>query len=306
MRTALIVAIVILLIGIFIGSIVTIVALDALDSVQPILTEQARAQALKAQAEASREQAQAARVWLDVQAQAGAQQAEIVARQIGAVGLALALALAMVGGAGAGITWLSTRAKVVYPTATGQWPLIVEAQPNGTTRIIDTSRALAPVTIVERDGSVEMVFAGHEETARALATQAQAGTLLAGMTGRMADPTQTVSAARERGVPVPQFRDDGGPAFVFVNDPQRSSRIARDKSDIHEMIVGAAVRGLAREAWLGVRLKSGNSMTRKRYDGIIETLKRANVVEQDGNSHRLSVTEREALTAFQIGDGDAE
>lgn len=156
---------------------------------------------------------------------------------IGVAG-ALGLVILVVGGSAALVAWLQVRASVVYPNSAGQYPIVVKHHGLvGQVVVVDPSRMLGPVTIIQAPNKAQASVAGAEprvalpvgtdhQTQARITSQAQAAGLLVAATRQGADPR-----GRQMTEPVVQaaFRSEALPAVPepILLDASRVPHIER-------------------------------------------------------------------------------
>lgn len=156
---------------------------------------------------------------------------------IGVAG-ALGLVILVVGGSAALVAWLQVRASVVYPNSAGQYPIVVKHHGLvGQVVVVDPSRMLGPVTIIQAPNKAQASVAGAEprvalpvgtdhQTQARITSQAQAAGLLVAATRQGADPR-----GRQMTEPVVQaaFRSEALPAVPepILLDASRVRHIER-------------------------------------------------------------------------------
>lgn len=274
------------------------------------IAEQGRAKADELSAEADQARAAAAAAWNDVEAKRLAQSEIAAADRWWALAPAIAGGILLIGGAFAIVAWLQLRARIVYPNADGLYPILIDRKLGGALVIADTSRQLSSVVTIDAQGNL-LTPAPSEQTAARLATQAQAAGAMVGIAKK-----NTGEAIAERvkaaagALPVPQFAQlapsgadvvEAEPNFVYVKAPG-TTKAQRDLQDVGEFIrTGWGPRGLARAAWLGLRLEgTGNRVSRGYYDELTKRLATAGVIVNEGEGWRPAVEIDEALDAFGL------
>jgi len=272
------------------------------------LAEQEQAKAAKLRAEASIAEQAAAQAELDTEAKQQALPALAAAWRWWALTAAAAGAVAMLGAALAGVHWLQLRARVIYPDAAGHWPIVVDRRWGGAIAVLDTSRNLAPALLLDEGGQARPSIEAPAVLHLQAATHAAASATIAAVAGKAQgeDVVKRIGEVSGR-LPVPTFDHVATDPLrmVYVKQPGgANSEAARDLADLRDFITGAGVRGLARRAWLGHHFASGHECTRTRYDDLVRKCERASVLDHDGQSWRLAVSEIEALDAFGLGEKD--
>lgn len=288
--------------------------------------EQARAEALRAQAASSWAEAEKARS--DAQAWRASEDArshalELVSYAAG-WGIAVSLVIGLIGAALALVRFLNVRAVVMYPNERGAWPLLVERQADKALAVLDTGRLVGPVAIIGQDKQVTAPGLASEPAQVQVTSQAQAAGVMGaalragkqgadlaeGMRERVGAGLRQTAEALTPPASAPAFASERAPMsstrFVYVKTPRGNSEQERDLADLREFIEGAAVRGLGRRSWMGYKFRSGHECTRARYDALTARLKSAGVLIAAGQSWRLAVSQAEALDAFGLGDLDAQ
>ena len=267
-------------------------ALQSSPETRAAIARQENARAAKLEAEAAEAQTRA-------EAAQKAQSAIVYFWQWTYTGLGAGLLILFIGAAVVGVRWLNLRAQLVY-SANGQAPLVMRSI-NGEFVILDPARSLSGVTAFTE------LAAPSEAAQLQLASQAQAAAVMISIARNGEDIAKRISKAADV-LPVPSFggaSGDGGPRFVYVkNGANGISEAQRDLQDVREFLTGAAIRGLSRRAWMGHNFSSGHNGTRARYDALIQSCQRANIITNDGNGWKLAVPEAEALDAFGVGHKD--
>jgi hypothetical protein len=270
--------------------------------------ERAKADKLQAEADVARSRADVAHTDAEIARQSVS--AAVALRGWMYLGGGVALAVLFIGSAFAVVAFLNVRARVLYPNAAGQFPILIERRFSGQLVALDLSRSLGPLSVIEHDGRAAFALPGSEAVALQLATQAQAAGVLVGIASKAAGEDVVSQVGKVAGsLPAPSFASPAGDNLRLVYVKQAggaNSEAARDLADVREFIKGASVRGLSRRSWVGHTFASGHDCTRSRYDGLVEKVVRAGVIERDGQSWRLAVSEREALDAFGVGEQDVE
>lgn len=269
-------------------------ALQSSPETRAAIARQERAKAAKLESEAA-----AARTLANAAAEA--QSSIVYAFRWGAVGVGGGLLILFVGGAWWAVHWLRVRAMLLTPR-NGQLPLVA-TRIEGQWVILDTARSLSGVT------AYTPLAAPTEAAQIQIATQAQATAALVAIASKAngEDVVKRIGKAADV-LPVPSFGGAGdGPRFVYVkNGAHGTTEAQRDLQDLREFLQGAAIRGLARRAWMGHNFSSGHAGTRARYEALIDRCLKAGVIRPEGQSHVLAVSESEALDAFGIGAADID
>jgi hypothetical protein len=282
--------------------------------VQAAIAEQesAKAEALRAQAEAER--AKAAMAWTETEADKLALSEKAAAARWWALSPAIAFSVLAIGGAFALVTWLQTRARIVYPNADGLYPILIDRKMGGALVIADTGRQLSSIVAVDAKGQITAPLWPDMQTAARLASQAQAAGAMVGLANAQGPGELPEAPSAAGALPMPQFAQlapggaevvDTGPNFVYVKAPG-TTKAQRDLQDVGEFIrTGWGPRGLSRAAWLGKRMAgTGNKVSRGYYDELTKKLATAGVIVDEGNGWRPAVELAEALDAFGLAHDD--
>jgi hypothetical protein len=273
---------------------------------------QEQAKAEKLQAEAEIQSAAAARSWVTYHAYQSAQPAIEFGIRLAAFGSGIAVFILACGVAFAVATWSITRARVVYPNASGQMPVMVR-QPllgAGETLITNTNLLLSPVTIISADGQVSYPLPASEQSALLLATQSQAGNVVVGVANKTTSQqaVKRVNEVSER-LPVPTFESSNDARqFVYVKGKD-NSKVARDRKDLREFIERGYRISFHRSDWVAPNYTfrgTGRECRRGYFDHICGVLQKANIIADDGDGWEPVVELAEALDAFNLAHDETQ